>query len=194
MPSVQESLQQVYSSSPPSYNFSIANRNLHRFRMCRLHRLGSSISPLAGWKLFCSGTLEHDCSATGLRANPPEQHLAAHLDWNKLHIEITPSCSCKISGSAAFIFVCLFIHVFIRGRYFRVYEKPIPSRTENSLKRCWQAPRHFLHPTKAPQAFLTIALFPPVPLQSNDWKLHLCVDSLLLVFFEYIACMCFSLY
>lgn len=68
MLSMQESLQQVYLSSPPSYNLSSANRNLHRFRMCRLHRLGCSISPLADWKLFYSGTLEHDCSATWLRA------------------------------------------------------------------------------------------------------------------------------
>lgn len=68
MPDVQESLQQIYSSSPPPHSFSHANRNLHRLRMCRLHKLGSSISPLAGWKLFYSGTLEHDCSAAGLRA------------------------------------------------------------------------------------------------------------------------------
>lgn len=108
----------------------------------------------------------------GSEPNSSEQHLADHLDWNKWHIEITPSCSCKISGSAAFIFVCLFIHVFKRGRYFSAYEKPIPSRTEHSL-----------HPTKAPQAFLTIALFLPVPLQSNGWKLQLCVDFLLLFFF-----------
>lgn len=78
MPDVQESLQQVYSSSPPPYNFSSANRNLHRLRLCRLHKLGSSISPLAGWKLFCSGTLEHDCSASGLRA----KLLRAAFGWS----------------------------------------------------------------------------------------------------------------
>lgn len=142
MPAAQGSLQEVCSSRPRSYNFTSANGSLHRLRMCRLRRLHSTISPLIGCKLFCSGTLEHDCSARGLGAKLPRAAFGWSFGLKQMTHWNYPSLllqDFRRKGSLAFIFVCLFIHVFKRGRYFSSHEKPVPSRTETSLKRCWQA-------------------------------------------------------
>lgn len=149
MPHTWGNLQQVFSSRPWSHNFTSANGSLHRLRMCRLHWQHSTIILLISCNLLCSETLA--ALQEGLELNLQEQRLAGHLGWNKWHIEITPPHSCKISGRLAFIFVCLFIHVFKRERYFSPYEKPVPSRTQKSLKWCWQAPGISLTPPRHPR-------------------------------------------
>lgn len=142
MSNVQESLQQVYSSSPPSYNFSSAKRNLHRFRMCRLHRMGSCISPLANWKLFCTGTLEHDCSATGLRAKLLRAAfgwsfgLKQTTHWDYPFLLLQDFRRCYFFFFAFFCLFVLFIHVFEKRKVFHCLWKANTQQDWNDAGKC----------------------------------------------------------
>lgn len=128
--------------------------------MCRLHRLGCSVSPLADWKLFCSGTSEHDCSATWLRA----KLLRAAFGWSFGLKQMThwdyPFLLLQDFGQCCFYF-CLFVYSCIyKGKVFQCLWKA-------NTRQDWEQPETMLASAKAfPSSHQSTPGFPdnsPIP-------------------------------
>lgn len=95
--------------------------------------------PLNRLQTVLQWDVEHDCSARGLGAELPRAAFGRSFGLKQMTHWNYPSPLPQGFRLPCFYFY-LFIHVFKRGRFFSAHEKPVPSRTENSLKRCWQAP------------------------------------------------------
>lgn len=190
MPSVQESLQQVYSSSPPSYNFSSANRNLHRFRMCRLQlyqplsRLEAVLQWDIGAWLFCYRA----------QSKPPRAAFGCSFGLKQITHWDYPFLLLQDFRQCCFYF-CLFVYSCIyKGKVFQSVWKA-------NTQQDWEQPETMLASAKAfPSPHQSTPGFPdnsPIPSCSppEQWlKIAPLCWFLVVVFFEYIACMCFSLY